>query len=484
MLNVSTINLAGLGIGVFILTLLYRRLASPIARIPGPEISNWTELVYSYYWLTGKAPIYVHHLHETYGPIVRTSPTQVDICDTSAVKEIHRTNTTFRKSTWYSTFVTGHVHNLFSATDPAFHGTRRRLLASPMADSSLQRVQPVIESHIRLAVSKMRQEIQTRGVTDVYQWWFFMATDIIGELTFGESFRMLETGKKTQYILDLETVASSGPIRTTFPNLLKIAPYLPLSAIKRVAERGKRIVQYAEQSVQRYKNMIAQNPENPKPTLFTKLFDTEKSGLTFDDIRQEAQSYIIAGSDTTTVTMTYLTHAVSSDTRIRDKLVAELASLPADFSDNDLRNLPYLKIVILETLRLYSAVPFGLPRTVPREGANLVGYQIPAGVTVSTQAYSLHRDPAIFPDPFKFVPERWESPTKEMKDASLPFGGGSRICLGIHLAYREMRLATALFFREFPQARPSTKEGMSDDDMTMKAWFLMAPKGYRCLMEA
>lgn len=145
--------------------------------------------------------------------------------------------------------------------------------------------------------------------------------------------------------------------------------------------------------------MIAQNPENPKPTLFTKLFDTEKSGLTYDDIRQEAQAYIIAGSDTTAVTMTYLTYAVSGDTRVREKLVAELATLPDGFSDNDLRQLPYLKIVILETLRLYSVVPFGLPRTVPPAGAKFFGYQIPAGTTVSTQSYSLHRDPVIFPEP-------------------------------------------------------------------------------------
>lgn len=46
---------------------VYRRLTSPLARLPGPEISNWTELVYSYYWLTGKAPMYVHQLHEKYG---------------------------------------------------------------------------------------------------------------------------------------------------------------------------------------------------------------------------------------------------------------------------------------------------------------------------------------------------------------------------------------------------------------------------------
>lgn len=53
----------------------------------------------------------------------------------------------------------------------------------------------------------------------------------------------------------------------------------------------------------------------------------------------------------------------------------------------------------------------------------------------------------------------------------------------MHLARIELRLATALFFRRFPKARVSEKEGMSDEDMHMKCFFLMAPEGHRCLIE-
>lgn len=53
----------------------------------------------------------------------------------------------------------------------------------------------------------------------------------------------------------------------------------------------------------------------------------------------------------------------------------------------------------------------------------------------------------------------------------------------MHLARIELRLATALFFRRFPEALVSTKEGMNDDDMIMKCFFLMAPSGHRCLIE-
>ncbi|KAJ5036242.1 hypothetical protein NUH16_004112 [Penicillium rubens] len=426
--------------------------------------------------------MYVHQLHEKYGPVVRISPDQVDICDTSAVKEIHKTNSRFAKTAFYRKLSVGNVPTTFSTTDRHFHTHRRRLLAAPISDSSLARLEPLIANRVRMAVNKITMDLMAHGTTDVFKWWLFMATDVIGELTFGDSFRMLEIGKKNQYSLDMERLISLQPYRMKYPFLVKIARYVPLPVIKDTARAEGRLQTYAMQSVDRYKKLISQNPSNPKQTLFTKLFD-EKSGMSYSDIIQEARGYIVAGSDTTAVTLTYLTYSVCRDNRVREKLVAELATIPEPVTDKSLRDLPYLNQVINETLRLYTAVPFGLPRLVPPEGARFNGYHVPGGTTVSTQAYSLHRDHAIFPDPDNFNPERWENTTKEMKDASLPFGGGSRICLGIHLARMELRLATALFFRALPNARPSKKEGMTANDMEMQSFFLMAPQGHRCIIE-
>ena len=59
----------------------------------------------------------------------------------------------------------------------------------------MTRLEPIIANRIRTAVDKITMELTDHGVTDVFKWWLFMATDIIGELTFGDSFRMLEIGK-------------------------------------------------------------------------------------------------------------------------------------------------------------------------------------------------------------------------------------------------------------------------------------------------
>lgn len=71
-----------------------------------------------------------------------------------------------------------------------------------------------------------------------------------------------------------------------------------------------------------------------------------------------------------------------------------------------------------------------------------------------------------------------------MTDAFMPFGGRSRLCLGIHLARTELRLATAHFFKAFPKAEVSRQEDMSAADMEQVAFFLMSPAGKRCLIEA
>lgn len=129
------------------------------------------------------------------GPIVRITPDQVDICDTSAVMEIHKPNSRFAKTVFYRKISIGNVPTTFSTTDRDFHTHHRRLLASPISNSSLTRLEPIIANRIRIAVDKITMDLTDHGVTDVFKWWLFMATDIIGELTFGDSFRMLEIGK-------------------------------------------------------------------------------------------------------------------------------------------------------------------------------------------------------------------------------------------------------------------------------------------------
>ena len=144
-----------------------------------------------------------------------------------------------------------------------------------------------------------------------------------------------------------------------------------------------------------------QDPSHVKPTLFTKLFNADSHQLSQINIGSEAQGYIVGGSDNTAITLTYLVWAVCRDSRVRETLLVELASLPATFHYDTLRSLPFMNHVVKETLRLYATNPSSRPRKPPIPGAYLGEHWISNDITVSTQAYSLHRDTNIFPDPEK-----------------------------------------------------------------------------------
>ncbi|KAE8154108.1 cytochrome P450 [Aspergillus avenaceus] len=468
---------------VYVLSVVYRSQQSRLSNLPGPWYTKFTDLPLRYKVVTGQRPRYVHTLHEKYGPVVRIGPDEADIADIAGAREIHRIGSGFLKDPWYTLLNRKDTQSIFTTTDPKFHNAHRRLLSAPMSDLSLKSMEPLIDARIRLTVQKIQEEMKAVGVADIYKWWFFMATDVIGELTFGESFRMTEKGQKNQYVKDIEITSIIGGIRASFPILVKMATLLPIPGLKEVNASGDRVFGYATESIKRYKKLLVQNPDNPKPTVFTKLYNAGEEGLPDNEIRDDAQAFIIAGSDTTANTLTYLVWAVCRDPQIKQRLVDELADLPDGFTDEDLRPLPYLNQVINEALRLYPAVPSALPRAVPPKGTTMGGHWIPGGSTVSTQLHSLHRDPIAFPQPETFEPARWASPTKEMKDAFMPFGAGSRNCIGLHLAKMELRLATGYFFRYFPNAQISTKYNFTDNDMEQMLFFLMSPKGKRCLVQ-
>jgi cytochrome P450 len=125
---------------------------------------------------------------------VRIAPGTVNIMSVEAVKTIYGSRGLFRKTPFYRLLAVDGQQGLFNTIDVEFHRRHRRLLAGPMAESSLKSILPVIEARLALTLSRMKEEMTSRGAADVFKWWMFMATDVIGELTFGDSFRMLELG--------------------------------------------------------------------------------------------------------------------------------------------------------------------------------------------------------------------------------------------------------------------------------------------------
>lgn len=212
-----------------------------------------------------------------------------------------------------------------------------------------------------------------------------------------------------------------------FPTISWLSLYLPIPVFQDATKIQYRTFDYAQSALDRHARRVEEQGEDLKPTVFSKLY-TAGAEDTWSpiEIRDNAQVFIVGGSDTTANSMIYLIWAICKLPDVKAKLLRELATIPEDFGYDDLRDMPYLNWCVNETLRLYNALPCGLPRIVPAGGVELAGQFIPGGATVSTQSYSLHRDEHAFPDPYRFNPDRWEHTTQEMRDCTLPFGGGSR----------------------------------------------------------
>jgi hypothetical protein len=159
-----------------------------------------------------------------------------------------------------------------------------------------------------------------------------------------------------------------------------------------------------------------------------------------------------AAQETSGDTLTFLYHEISRRPELQARLRAELATLdhpitypvpagaaPAMPDPRALDALPLLDAVLQETLRLYPAVPGGQPRLTPAPACSLAGYDnIPPGVRVQSHAYTLHRNPDVFPEPEEWKPERWLDATpdqrREMSHWFWAWGSGPRVCIGSHFA--------------------------------------------------
>jgi cytochrome P450 len=139
---------------------------------------------------------------------------------------------------------------------------------------------------------------------------------------------------------------------------------------------------------------------------------------------------------------------------------------------------------LLIGLRVHGAAPGLLERVVPafspksessNENFDLMGYSLPRGTIVATEAWSMHHDPSIFPSPSTFLPDRWlETPgsadnTKQltmMQQHFMPFGTGSRMCGGHILAMIMLRVVIAAGARNFDVVTPAETidRSMEDED--------------------
>ncbi|HXQ20097.1 MAG TPA: cytochrome P450 [Candidatus Acidoferrales bacterium] len=169
-------------------------------------------------------------------------------------------------------------------------------------------------------------------------------------------------------------------------------------------------------------------------------------GMSDRQLRDEIMTFVLAGHETTAVTLAWAWHLLAQHPEVADRLRHEVSTVLAGKAPTltDLPRLQLTRRVIDETLRLYPPVPVISRETLAAD--EIAGYAIPAKTGVMLSPYVTHRHPALWPDPERFDPERFtpERCAARPRFAYFPFSGGPRLCIGNEFALMEATILLAM----------------------------------------
>ena len=179
--------------------------------------------------------------------------------------------------------------------------------------------------------------------------------------------------------------------------------------------------------------LVARDPEG----------DTDR--MTHRQVRDEIVTLLLAGHETTAVTLSWTLYLLSQYPDIEARLHAEVDRVLGGRAPTaaDAAELQYTRMILAEAMRLYPPAWIIERRAI--EDFEAGGYHIPAGTEVYVSPYLVHRDPRWWSVPTRFDPERWLQArvAERPKFSYFPFGGGTRICVGEHFAWLEATLVLA-----------------------------------------
>ena len=304
---------------------------------------------------------------------------------------------------------------------------------------------------------------------ELFKWSF----ESVAEMLFDKRFGCLEpeVNKEAQTFITavgdfLHNLLGIGFLPTWFYEIYETQQF------KKFFSSFDAMYEYAELFIQRRINELeeqqrnkSRDPERNKAGFFEFLLSSGK--LTKDDLLASVIDVLFAGVDTTSNTMQWVLYMMAKNPDKQDILRQEVLSVLGDTTlatSTTLAQMPYLKAWVRETLRLYPVL-FGIPR---RSAENMIlsGYLIPRGSQVEFLTHVMGRDEKLFEDAEAFRPERWlrkkgAIPTDTAEAfSSIPFGFGTRMCVGRRIAELELRLLLARIVQQFEICYPSDAENV------------------------
>ncbi|MBV9213832.1 MAG: cytochrome P450 [Actinobacteria bacterium] len=325
---------------------------------------------------------------------------------------------------------------------PAFHGQRLR-------------------SYERIMREATDREIDSWPVGEPFQALRSMQAltlDVIMRAVFGvsEGERYRELHRRIREMLD----PISQPLGVLVLTLSLARRVRGGSTVQRFEERRRRVDELIYDEIERRRS----DPDlADREDVFSSLVlaeDEDGRRMTDQEIRDELVTLLVAGHETTATALAWAFDLLLHDTRVMEELARRLA-------DGDEK---YADAFVKEVLRIRPVIP-GVGRVVHREPFELAGYTIPVGMEINPSIASIHRRPDSYPAPAELRPERFLEDDPPDTYTWIPFGGGTRRCLGASFATFEMRVVISRVLE-----RATLEAVEAEPDAIQRRGITMVPK--------
>jgi cytochrome P450 len=317
---------------------------------------------------------------------------------------------------------------------PAFHRQRLAALAQTMVHETADWIDEL-------------QQLDRERPVNVSQAFMDVTMRIVCKTLFGSD----TVGKLDGLSAALDTLQYQANQRMLSP--IRFPMHWPTPAHIRFRKAGELVDSFIYGLI----NQRRQEGSDQKHDLLAMLqsAEDEETGERMSDqqLRDECVTLFAAGHETTAVSMAWTLHLLTRHPHVLTRLQTEVKTVLGDTrapAPDAFRALPYTLQVVQESLRLYP--PAWIMSRLALADDPIGPFTIPAGSTALVSPYLLHRDPASWPDPERFDPDRFGpggGGESRHSYAYLPFGGGPRLCIGNQFALMEMQILLALLVRSF-----------------------------------
>ncbi|XP_022180150.1 cytochrome P450 4C1-like [Myzus persicae] len=365
--------------------------------------------------------------------------------------------------------------------------TRRKLLTYTFHFKILETYISTFNKHAQCLTKKLENMARNNQNVSIYNYMTLCALDLVCDTMMGTELRSQE-GKSLEYVEAINTVTDIT-IKRIFKFWLWNERIFNLSQNGRDFYKSLKILHTFTENVIKEKRAKLEfvNCLETEELSFGKkrvesfldlLIGISKQNpdkMTDLDIREEVDTFLFEGHDTSSTAMTMAFIQLGLNQDIQDAAREELYSIFGD-SDReatmaDLKSMTYLDRVIKETIRLYPSVP-SVTRML-RQNLHIREYEIPTRAVIVIVPYLLHREEKHFPNPLKFDPDRFlpENSINRHPYAFIPFSAGPRNCIGQKFAMHQMKTIISTVIRKMKIETLGTQ-----DDIKISAQLILRPE--------